>query len=432
MGLPALHCSSEHPLFQAALAAGPGSPERDMFHFVPAADPAANVPPNNWQSVFGGRAWSRANPASETDTDWYLHLFSAAQPDWNWRNPAVGDYFDDVLRFWFDKGVDGLRIDVAHALFKAEGLPDSPSTGGVVDGLRSNPQVSDQEEVHEVYRRWRTLAEKYQPHRLLVGEVNLEPARAARYTRADEMQQAFAFAFVKLGWDPAAWAAVGNDLETARQLHGATPTWALENHDIVRSVTRFGGGELGAVRARAALIALLGLPGPAYLYQGQELGLPEVNVPVEARVDPMWARGGVCRDGARVPLPWTEDAARNHGFSLTEHAAEPWLPVPSGWGEQAIERQQQDPESMLRLVTAALEMRRKLWKNEVFGPNDGGTWRVAPGNLLICERSADFFVAVAMGTEPVQLPAGSVLLSAAPLVEDGWLQPNNAAWVLRD
>ncbi|WP_426976344.1 alpha-amylase family glycosyl hydrolase [Pseudarthrobacter sp. O4] len=440
------HCSSEHPLFQQALAAGPGSPERDMFHFVPGPEgmsdddgdgsatgtaDAGGVPPNNWQSVFGGRAWSRANPASQTDTDWYLHLFSAGQPDWNWRNPAVGDYFDGVLRFWFDKGVDGLRIDVAHALFKAEGLPDSPATDGVVDGLRSNPQVSDQEEVHEVYRRWRTIAEKYQPHRLLVGEVNLEPARAARYTRADEMQQAFAFSFVKLDWDPEAWAAVGNELEAARQLHGAAPTWALENHDIVRSVTRFGSGELGSARARAAVVALLGLPGAAYLYQGQELGLPEVDVPVESRVDPMWARGGVCRDGARVPLPWTGDAALNHGFSLTEPAAQPWLPVPAGWGTHAIERQQQEPESSLALVTKALQLRRLLQKNEVFGPNDGGTWRVDAGNLLICERSADFFVAVAMGTEPVQLPAGSVLLSAEPLTEDRWLQPNNAAWVLR-
>ncbi|MEO3932290.1 alpha-amylase family glycosyl hydrolase [Micrococcaceae bacterium Sec7.4] len=428
------HCSSEHPLFQAALAAGPDSPERDMFHFVEGSVdmPDGGVPPNNWQSVFGGRAWSRANPGSATDTDWYLHLFSAGQPDWNWRNPAVGDYFDGVLRFWFDKGVDGLRIDVAHALFKAEGLPDSPSTGGVVDGLRSNPQVSDQEEVHEVYRRWRTLAEKYEPHRLLVGEVNLEPARAARYTRADEMQQAFAFAFVKLGWDPEAWAAAGNELEAARQLHGATPTWALENHDIVRSVTRFGGGEVGSMRARAALVALLGLPGPAYLYQGQELGLPEVDVPLESRVDPMWARGGVCRDGARVPLPWTEGEALSHGFSLVETAMQPWLPVPAGWGTHAIELQQQDPESSLALVTRALELRRLLWKTEVFGPNDGGTWRFEAGNLLICERSADFFVAVAMGTEPVQLPAGSVLLSAAPLAEDGWLQPNNAAWILKD
>ncbi|MDF9751582.1 alpha-amylase family glycosyl hydrolase [Arthrobacter sp. ES3-54] len=437
------HCSSEHPLFQAALAAGPGSPERDMFHFVPgplgmsddgggSATSAADVPPNNWQSVFGGQAWSRATPGSATDTDWYLHLFSAGQPDWNWRNPAVGDYFDGVLRFWFDKGVDGLRIDVAHALFKADGLPDSPSTGGVVDGLRSNPQVSDQEDVHEVYRRWRTLAEKYEPHRLLVGEVNLEPARAARYTRADEMQQAFAFAFVKLGWDAEAWAAVGNELEAARQLHGAAPTWALENHDIVRSVTRFGGGELGSGRARAAVVALLGLPGASYIYQGQELGLPEVDVPAEARVDPMWARGGVCRDGARVPLPWTEDAALNHGFSLGEPAADPWLPVPAGWGTHAVERQEQDPESALHLTKAALELRRQLWKNEVFTTDDGGSWRVDTGNLLICERSEHFLVAVAMGTEPVRLPAGTLLLSAAPLTEEGWLQPNNAAWVLRD
>ena len=448
------HCSSEHPLFQAALAAGPGSPERDMFHFVPgplgmsddggggpgteedavsdgsAVGSSADVAPNNWQSVFGGRAWSRANPDSATDTDWYLHLFSAGQPDWNWRNPAVGDYFDGVLRFWFDKGVDGLRIDVAHALFKAEGLPDSPSEGGVVDGLRSNPQVSDQEDVHEVYRRWRTLAEKYEPHRLLVGEVNLEPARAARYTRADEMQQAFAFAFVKLGWNPEAWAAVGNELEAARQLHGAAPTWALENHDIVRSVTRFGGGELGSVRARAALVALLGLPGAAYIYQGQELGLPEVDVPMEARVDPMWARGGVCRDGARVPLPWTADDALSHGFSLVEPAADPWLPVRSGWGTHAVERQQQDPNSALNLTKAALELRRQLWKNEVFTADDGGSWRVEPGNLMVCERNAHFLVAVAMGAEPVKLPPGTVLLSAEPLAADGWLQPNNAAWVL--
>jgi alpha-glucosidase len=435
------HCSSEHPLFQAALAAGPGSPERDMFHFVPGplgmsdndgANASANVvPPNNWQSVFGGRAWSRATPGSATDTDWYLHLFSAAQPDWNWRNPAVGDFFDGVLRFWFDRGVDGLRIDVAHALFKADGLPDSPSEGGVVDGLRSNPQVSDQEDVHEVYRRWRTLAEKYVPHRLLVGEVNLEPARAARYTRADEMHQAFAFAFVKLGWDPEAWAAVGNELEAARQLHGAAPTWALENHDIVRSVTRFGAGELGSVRARAALVALLGLPGAAYLYQGQELGLPEVDVPVEARADPMWARGGVCRDGARVPLPWTEDAALNHGFSLGENPTAPWLPQPDGWGTHAVELQERGPQSALNLTRTALELRRQLWNNSVFTLDDGGNWRVDAGDLLICERNEHFLVAVAMGTEPVRLPAGAVLLSSSPLAEDGWLQPNNAAWVLR-
>lgn len=429
------HGSSAHPKFQAALAAGPGSPERELFHFVEgrstSPDSPSDLPPNNWQSVFGGRAWSRATPGSETDTEWYLHLFSAGQPDWNWRNPAVGDYFEGVLRFWFDKGVDGLRIDVAHALFKADGLPDSPSENSVVDGLRSNPLVSDQEEVHEVYRRWRRLAEKYQPHRLLVGEVNLEPARAARYTRGDEMHQAFAFTFVKLGWDPAAWASVGNELEDARRLHGAAPTWALENHDIVRSATRFGGGALGERRARAALVALLGLPGSAYLYQGQELGLPEVNVPVAARVDPMWERGGITRDGARVPLPWTADPARNHSFSLAEPASRPWLPQPAMWGRQAVELQEQDPDSMLALATRAIAQRRSLREDGTFRADDGGTWRVEAGNLLLCERGSGVLVAVAMGTEPVKLPPGVVLFSAFPLENDGWLQPDNAVWLRR-
>jgi alpha-glucosidase len=430
------HCSSAHPLFQQALAAGPGSPERELFHFVEGrssgSGSVSDLPPNNWQSVFGGRAWSRANPESDTDTQWYLHLFSPGQPDWNWRNPAVGDYFEDVLRFWFDKGVDGLRIDVAHALFKAEGLPDAPSATTVVDGLRSNPLVSDQEDVHDVYRRWRTLAEKYQPHRLLVGEVNLEPARAARYTRADEMHQAFAFAFVKLGWDPAAWASVGTELEAARLLHGAAPSWALENHDIVRSVTRFGGGAVGTRRARAALLALLGLPGAAYIYQGQELGLPEVDVPVDARADPMWARGGITRDGTRVPLPWTASPDANHGFSSAPSAAVPWLPQPAGWGGHAVDSQQQDPGSMLALVIAAVGLRRRLREQGVFTADDGGTWRVEDGNLLICERSPRFLVALAMGTSPVLLPAGTVLATAVPLERDGWLQPDNAAWVLRD
>lgn len=429
------HCSSAHPLFQAALAAGPGSPERDMFHFAEGRssgpDARSDVPPNNWQSVFGGSAWSRAVPGSDTDTQWYLHLFSPGQPDWNWRNPAVGDYFEDVLRFWFDKGVDGLRIDVAHGLFKADGLPDAPSVEAVVDGLRANPLVSDQEEVHEVYRRWRRLAGKYQPHRLLVGEVNLEPARAARYTRGDEMHQAFAFAFVKLGWDAAAWAAVGSELDAARKQHGAAPTWALENHDVVRSVTRFGGGTAGARRARAALVALLGLPGSTYLYQGQELGLPEVEVPVPDRVDPMWARGGITRDGARVPLPWTGDAGRNHGFSLPDQAAAPWLPQPAGWGVHAVDRQRQDPDSVLALATRALALRRQLWADGDFAADDGGTWRVEAGNLLLCERSPGFLVAVAMGTGPVKLPAGVVLFSAFPLEREGWLQPDNAVWLKR-
>ncbi|WP_258069978.1 alpha-amylase family glycosyl hydrolase [Arthrobacter sp. SX1312] len=421
------HCSSEHPLFKAAVAAGPGSPERAMFHFVDGVD--GDTPPNNWQSVFGGRAWSRVDPGSDADQQWYLHLFAPEQPDWNWRNPAVGDYFEGVLRFWFEKGVDGLRIDVAHALFKAEGLTDSAGTGTVVDGLRSNPQVSDQEEVHEVYRRWRRVAASYSPERVLVGEVNLAPHRAARYTRHDEMHQAFAFSFVKLGWDAAAWAAVGTELEEARREHGAPLTWALENHDIVRSATRFGGGEQGALRARAGLLAILGLPGGAYIYQGQELNLPEVDVPLEARVDPMWTRGGVSRDGARVPLPWTSASENAFGFS-PPGSASPWLPVAAGWGSRSVEAHQAGEDSTLQLLRAALELRKQLTEQEILSPDDGGTWRVEDRSLLVCERGDRFLVAVAMGDVPARLPEGDVVLSSSPLTAEGLLPPDAAAWVL--
>ncbi|PPB48062.1 alpha-amylase [Arthrobacter pityocampae] len=420
------HCSSEHPLFRAAVAADPGSPERALFHF--ADGPDGDTPPNNWQSVFGGPAWSRVDPASDTNQQWYLHLFSPQQPDWNWRNPAVGDYFEDVLRFWFDRGVDGLRIDVAHALFKAEGLPDSASSPAVVDGLRSNPQVSDQEEVHEVYRRWRRLAASYSSERVLVGEVNLDPHRAARYTRHDEMHQAFAFSFAKLGWDATAWVAVGTELEAARREHGAPPTWALENHDIVRSATRFGGGDRGTLRARAGLLAILGLPGGAYIYQGQELTLPEVEVPLEARVDPMWTRGGVSRDGARVPLPWTVALENTFGFSLAG-AAEPWLPAPEAWGLHSVEAQEADDASTLHLVGTALALRRRLTEKEVLSPGDGGTWHVEHG-LLVCERSDRFLVAVAMGDTPARLPDGDVVLASSSLTAEGLLPPDAAAWVL--
>ncbi|MEB7505503.1 alpha-amylase family glycosyl hydrolase [Arthrobacter koreensis] len=422
------HCSSEHPLFQAAIAAGPGSPERGMFHFLPGSD--GGLPPNNWQSVFGGPAWSRVDPGSDTDQDWYLHLFSPEQPDWNWRNAAVGDYFEDVLRFWLDKGVDGLRIDVAHALFKAEGLPDTEGTGGVVNGLRSNPQVSDQEEVHEVYRRWRRLTDSYAPERILVGEVNLAPERAARYTRPDEMHQAFAFAFVKLGWDAADWAAVGTELEAARRAYGAPPTWALENHDVPRSVTRFGGGSRGLRRARAGLLAVLGLPGGAYIYQGQELGLPDVEVPLGARVDPMWAKGGVSRDGARVPLPWTTAPDSSYGFS-SDSAADPWLPAPVSWGSRSVQTQRTEPGSTLNLVTEALTVRRQLIDKEIFTPGDPCEWRVEDHGLLICARGDNVVLAIAMGDEPCRLPEGNVLLASAPLSPDGLLPPDGAAWLLR-
>nr|RZI34970.1 putative oligo-1,6-glucosidase 2 [Cryobacterium sp. SO1] len=342
----------------------------------------------------------------------------------------MADYFDDVLRFWFDRGVDGIRVDVAHGLFKADGLPDAATVPTVIDGLRSNPMAMDQEPVHEVYRRWRRIADEYDPPRLLVGEVNLEPDRAGRYTRPDELHQTFAFAFARLGWQPAEWVAVGRQLEEARREYGGDPSWALENHDLVRTVTRFGGGERGTARARAALLALLGLPGAMYVYQGQELGLPEVDVPVETRVDPMWSRGGVSRDGARIPLPWTSGVAGNHGFS-PDGAQPAWLPAPEGWGAWSIDAQQAAEGSAYSAFTAAIDLRAELLASGVFQASESTRWRLEGDGLVLCEREGGVTVAVAMGDGPVRLPAGRLLCSSAPLLPDGRLPADAAAWVLR-
>ncbi|WP_422391071.1 alpha-amylase family glycosyl hydrolase [Arthrobacter sp. N1] len=422
------HCSSEHPLFQAALAAGPGSPERDLFHF--ADGPDGDTPPNNWISSFGDRSWTRAHPGSDTDQQWYLHIFSSAQPDWNWRNPAVGDFFEDVIRFWFDRGVDGLRVDVAHGLFKSEGLPHAEDPAAVARGLRFNPHLTDQEELHGVYRRWRVIADGYSPARVLVGEVNLDADRAARLVRPDEMHQAFAYPFVKVPWDAATWASAAGALTAAHAAHGAAPAWSVENHDVVRAVTRYGGGARGQARARAALLTVLALPGGAYLYQGQELGLPEVDVPVGDRVDPMWLRGGISRDGARIPLPWTTAEEGSFGFSPAGTDA-PWLPTPSFWGRYSIEDQWKDRDSMLTFVTTALALRTSLVADGTLVPAREAGFRVEDGGLLVCARGGRFLAVMAMGDQPARLPAGDLLLATAPLTGDGLLPPDAGAWLVR-
>jgi alpha-glucosidase len=355
------HCSSQHPLFREALAAGPGSDARARFHFAERG--------NNWPSVFGGPAWTAV------DSESYLHLYAPEQPDWNWRDPRTAPFFDDVLRFWFDRGVDGLRIDVAHGLFKAPGLPDHPDPASIPPmRLRGNPLACDQPEVHDVYRRWRSIADAYDPPRTLIGEVNLDPGRAARYVGPDRLHQAFAFAFLVAPWDARAWLAAGREL-----LDHPPVTWVVENHDVVRTPTRYG----SAARARAALLTVLGLPGSAYLYQGQELGLPEAQVPPEEIQDPAWRRTGISRDGCRAPMPW--------------------------------------PATPLPLVREAIALRRHL-------PH-GATveWAVDDDDRLTA-RSGDVTLVVAMGSAPVPLPPGEVLLTSDPLV-GGRLPADAAAWV---
>ncbi|MCL2583595.1 MAG: glycoside hydrolase family 13 protein [Streptosporangiales bacterium] len=416
------HCSSEHPLFQAALAAGPGSPERDLFIFREGRGDAGDEPPNNWPSNFGGRAWTRA-----ADGQWYLHLFDSAQPDFNWLNPAVPEFFEGVIRFWLDRGVAGLRIDVAHGMFKEEGLPDL----AVPERSNRPNSYTHRPEIHELYRTWRSVldsypADDYPGERTAVGEVWADsPSTLAPYLAPDGLPQVFNFELITSPWKaPDIRAAVDATLALAG---GSRAPWVLGNHDVTRPVTRLGSPEA----ARAAALLLLALPGSAYLYQGEELGLPEVTrIPDAARQDPRFHRTkgrSVGRDGCRVPLPWSPDGPA-YGFSPADSPGSPvapWLPQPDGWGTYSPPAQAGDPDSFYNLYRNALRLRRSV-------PALGAgalRWLESPDDTLVFARDPGFVCAVNFGSAPLPLPAhDTVLLSSAPLA-DGTLPPRAAAWL---
>jgi len=421
------HSSSQHPWFRTALASPADSPERARYIFRDGRGHDGAEPPNNWRSMFGGPAWTRV-----PDGQWYLHLFHPDQPDFNWENPEVADDFERTLRFWLDRGVDGFRIDVAHALAKAVGLPDitdPDSVGGPEDALtRAERPYWDQPAVHEVYRRWRRILAEYPGDRMAIGEAWVgSEAAMARYVRPDELHQCFNFHWLEAPWSAQAFHRVLEATRAAVEPVGASPTWVLSNHDVPRTVTRYGGGSVGLARARAALITMLALPGSAYLYQGEELGLPEVDVPLESRQDPQWLRGGgPSRDGCRVPVPW-HGQQPPYGFSADGVA--PWLPQPKDWGSLTVEHQERDPGSTLRLVTTALRLRRQLQHSL------GDRVRVLPrgADVLAFARSGSdgqpaLVCVLNCGAKPHDVSdLGAPLISSVP-GRDGALAPDSAAW----
>jgi alpha-glucosidase len=359
------HTSSEHAWFQEVLRDPPGSPSWDRYVIREGRGTDRELPPNNWESVFHGAGWSPVVHEGVPTGYWYLHIFDTTQPDLNWENPEVREEFHAILRFWFDLGVDGFRIDVAHGLVKAPGLPDV-----VVD--EAHPEFDlerpywDQDGVHEIYRAWRAIADEYPDPRVFCGETWVATEeRLALYLRPDELQTCFNFAYVRAGWDAEAMHEVIVQTLATHEAVGAPPTWVLSNHDVIRHRTRLaplvdGEPDLdrGLDRAHAATLFLLALPGSAYIYQGEELGLPEVtDLPPEVRQDPAWLRSdgtdGV-RDGCRVPLPWS-GTAPSYGFNDTGAS---WLPQPESWAQLSVQVQEEDPESTLRFYRRALRMRR--------------------------------------------------------------------------
>ncbi|MFB9312676.1 glycoside hydrolase family 13 protein [Nocardioides plantarum] len=432
------HTSSDHVWFQAALAAAPGSPERARYLFRDGKDGAegpGSEPPNNWQSVFGGPAWTRVIDDGRPG-QWYLHLFDSSQPDLDWRNPEIGDMFESVLRFWLDRGVDGFRVDVAHGLLKVESLPDQqqvlPPPGpdsppaSMVERTQDDEPMWDQPEVHDVYRRWHRVLAEYSTDgaagadRMAVAEAwTRTPESMARYVRPDELQQAFNFGWLLAPWSATSFGDVVTGTFAALDPVGATPTWVLSNHDVVRHVTRYGGGAQGLARARAATLTMLGLPGSSYLFQGEELGLEEVDVAPQDRQDPSWFRTGeVGRDGCRVPVPWSGDAPP-YGFGPGD--TQPWIPQPTDWAPLTVAAQTGVDGSTLELYRAALTARRGL-------PPATSVEVHVDGDVLLIERG-EVTIALNCGTADTTLPAGDVLLASGPCGDT--LPPDTAVWVRR-
>jgi alpha-glucosidase len=440
------HTSSEHAWFQEALRAAPGSDARERYIFRDGKGPGGDQPPNSWQSTFGGPAWERVTEPDGTPGQWYLHLFDVTQPDLNWSNPEVRAEFVSVLRFWLDRGVDGFRVDVAHGLVKEQDLSDWTQAPKVLGGLEIGPPppMWDQDGVHEIYQRWRAVLDTYPGGRILVAEAWVTPAeRLARYVRPDEMHQAFNFLYLDAPWSADPLRKVIDESLAANDAVGATTTWVLSNHDVVRHTSRLGypvghsrmhgigAGDpqpdpaLGLRRARAATLQMLALPGSAYLYQGEELGLPEHTLlPDDRRQDPAWFRSGRTergRDGCRVPIPWEADAP-SYGFGPSD---ESWLPQPPEWAEYALDRQRGVAGSTYEMYRAALRLRREYG----LGGN-GLTWVETPGDVLAF-RSGEVLVLTNFGSGPAELPVGArVLLSSEPLTGDGRVPTDVTVWAL--
>ncbi len=427
------HVSDQHPWFRQALAAGPGSKERKLFHFRDGRGEDGELPPNNWESEFGGCPWTRVD-----DGQWYLHLFAAAQPDLNWDHPEVRAEHEAILRFWFDRGAAGVRIDSAGLLTKDPALPD------LLPDAKPHPYL-DRDDLHEIYRSWRAIADGYEPARVLIGEIWVpDTERFARYLRPDELHTAFNFDFLARPWDAAQLReSIDATLAAHAPVH-APATWVLCNHDVTRTVTRYGRADsrfdfdtkafgiptdlqLGLRRARAAALLTLALPGSVYLYQGEELGLPEVeDLPLDRLQDPMHFRSGGTdpgRDGCRVPLPWS-GAEPPYGF--TREGTEPWLPQPEGWGSRTVAAQTGDPASLLELYREGVRLRRRERGAE------GLTWLPSrPQVLAFTHGTGGLTCIVNLSEEPVDLPAGAtVLLTSAPL-EEGRLPSDTAVWLRR-
>ena len=438
------HSSDQHVWFQEALKAEPGSPERARYIFRDGKGENGEIPPNNWESVFGGGQWTRTTNADGTPGQWFLHIFDPSQPDFDWTNEEVREEFRGVLRFWLDRGVDGFRVDVAHGMIKADGLPDytPPVEADSMGGGEDDVPYWGQEGVHDIYRDWHKVLAEYDGDRALCGEAWLPTlSKTALWVRPDEMHQTFNFPYMMTEWDAQKISGVIRESLDEFGKVGAPSTWVLSNHDVIRHASRLaltadspqGDGigpksagkpdeATGLARARAATTVMLALPGSSYLYQGEELGLPEaMEIPDEFRQDPTWFRTGgerYGRDGCRVPLPWEAESTA-YGFNTT---GDSWLPQPDEWARFARDLEEADPTSTLHMYKTLLGMRRE------FELGTGSLVWEDLGENAIAFRRGDVHVVANLGTEPLELGDSATFLVQSQRFEGTALPTDHAAW----
>lgn len=438
------HSSDQHVWFQQALKAAPGSPERARYIFRDGKGENGELPPNNWESVFGGGQWTRITEADGTPGQWYLHIFDPSQPDFDWTNEEVREEFRGILRFWLDRGVDGFRVDVAHGMIKKDGLPDytPPAEADSMGGGEDDVPYWGQDGVHDIYRDWHQVLAEYDGDRALCGEAWLPTLKkTALWVRPDEMHQTFNFPYMMTEWDAEKIGDIIRESLDEFGTVGAPSTWVLSNHDVIRHASRLaltadspqGDGigsksqgkpdqATGLARARAATTVMLALPGSSYLYQGEELGLPEaMEIPDEFRQDPTWFRTNgerYGRDGCRVPLPW-EAKAPAFGFNTT---GDSWLPQPDEWASFARDAEEADAASTLHLYKALLRLRRE---------RELGTGSLVwedLGEHAVAFRRGDLHVALNVGAEPLELGEGVTFVVQSQSFDGTAVPADTAAW----
>ncbi|MEY4606819.1 MAG: hypothetical protein RLY45_1579 [Actinomycetota bacterium] len=451
------HCSAQHAWFTSALQAAPGSAERARFYFRDGRGPDGAEPPNNWRSVFGGPAWTRITEPDGQLGQWYLHTFAPAQPDLNWGNGDVRQHFREMLTFWFDRGVDGFRVDAVTVAGKHPDLPDAPpAPDGVAetDAWSHNPYTVFVDSAHEVWREWRSVVDEYERshpgrHLVTVSEAYTprRPDLLLKFVEHDQFHQSFGFDLMLSPWNATLLRTAVTDIYDLLTGAGSSLTWTLNNHDVQRAVTRYGRADasspeswtgsnlvytgtavdldIGVRRAHAMIAFAAGLPGSLYLYQGEELGLPEVlDIPADRREDPIFFQTDgreIGRDGCRVPLPWTTDRSTAFGFS--PRPAEPWLPQPDDWGRYAMSAQAADPASTLNFYRRLVAARRQL------DQSTGLSWVEVDSSIpgaddVVAYRRGNVLVALNTGAHPV---ASEVLGAAARQLRSAVISSTGAA-----